>query len=48
MTLGEYKTVDGLRLPHLITRGVDDRTTEEWTVEQYRLNPSFKGDTFSR
>jgi hypothetical protein len=48
MTLGEYKTVNGLRLPHLITRGADDATTEEWTVDSYRINPSFRADVFSK
>lgn len=46
MTLGEYRTVDGIRLPHLITRGVNDETIEEWAVDRYRLNPSFRADTF--
>ena len=48
MTLGDYKTVGGIRLPHLITRGVNDQTLEEWTVSNYRINPSFKADTFTK
>jgi hypothetical protein len=48
MTLGEYKAVNGLRLPHLVTRGVNDVTNEEWTVDSYRINPSFKADTFTK
>lgn len=48
MTLGDYKTVNGIRLPHLITRGVNDTTVEEWVVESYRISPSFRGDVFSR
>jgi hypothetical protein len=46
MTLGEYKTVNGLRLPHFITRGTNDETTEEWTISSYRINPTFRADTF--
>jgi hypothetical protein len=46
MTLGEYKTVNGLRLPHFITRGANDETTEEWTISSYRINPTFRADTF--
>src|SRR5688572_1556898 len=30
MTLGDYKTVNGVKLPHLMTRGVNDMTIEEW------------------
>jgi hypothetical protein len=48
MTLGDYKTVNGIKLPHLITRGVNDATNEEWTVSSYRINPSFKADTFTK
>jgi len=48
MTLGNYKTVNGVKLPHLITRGVNDMTIEEWTIDSYRLNPSFKADVFTK
>ena len=48
MTLGDYKTVNGIKLPHLITRGVNDMTIEEWTIESYRINPSFKADVFTK
>ena len=48
MTLGDYKAVNGIKLPHLITRGVNDETTEEWTVSSYRINPSFKDDVFAK
>ena len=48
MTLGNYKTVNGVKLPHLITRGVGDMTIEEWTIDSYRLNPTFKADVFTK
>ena len=48
MTLGDYKAVSGIRLPHLITRGADNTTIEQWTIDSYRINPSFRGDVFSR
>ena len=48
MTLGEYKTVNGIKLPHHITRGANGRTIEEWTVKGYKLNPSFKSDVFTQ
>ena len=48
MTLGNYKTVNGVKLPHLMTRGVNDMTIEEWTIDSYRLNPSFKADVFTQ
>jgi hypothetical protein len=48
MTLGNYKTVNGVKLPHLMTRGVNDMTIEEWTIDSYRVNPSFKSDVFTK
>jgi hypothetical protein len=48
LTLGNYKTVNGVKLPHLMTRGVNDMTIEEWTIDSYRVNPSFKSDVFTK
>jgi hypothetical protein len=46
MHLGDYKTVNGIKLPHLITRGTDGQTSEELEIKSYRLNPNFRADTF--
>jgi hypothetical protein len=46
--LSDYKTVNGIKLPHLIQRGHNDETTEELVVRNYRLNPTFKAGTFDR
>ena len=48
LTLGEYKAVNGIKLPHHITRGANGQTIEEWTVKSYKLNPSFKSDVFNK
>jgi hypothetical protein len=48
MHLSEYKVVNGLKLPHLITRGTNGETAEEWAIKSYRINPSFKGNTFTK
>ena len=48
MTLGEYKTVNRLKLPHLVTRAVNDLTIEEWAIKSYRINPSFRPDVFTK
>ena len=47
MTLGDYKTVNGIKLPHAITRGVNGQTIEEWSLE-YRLNQNFRANTFEQ
>ena len=48
LTLGEYKAVNGVQLPHLITRGANDMTIEEWTIDSYRVNPAFRADVFTK
>ena len=48
MFLSEYKAVNGVKLPHLMVRGAGDQVTEEWVIRNYRINPNFKADTFSK
>jgi hypothetical protein len=47
MFLDDYKPVDGVLLPHHITRSVDGQTNEEWTFTSIKVNPAFKADVFS-
>ena len=46
--LSEYKSVSGIKLPHLVTRGVNGQTNEEWVVKTYKVNQTFKGNTFTQ
>jgi hypothetical protein len=48
MTFSDHRTVNGIRLPFLVTRGMNDQTIEQWTVRSYRVNPAFRPDTFTR
>ena len=48
VTLSDYRTVNGIRLPHLMTRGVNDVTIEEWTIDSYRINPGFRANVFTK
>ena len=48
MHLSDYKVVNGVKLPHLITRGTNGQTAEEWTIKSYKINPTFKGNTFTK
>ena len=47
MFLDDYRAVDGVMLPHHITRAVDGLPTEEWTFKTIKVNPTFKSDTFA-
>jgi hypothetical protein len=42
----DYKTVDGVQLPHHISRSVDGKPAEETTFHTIKVNPSFKAGTF--
>ena len=43
----DYKPVDGVQIPHRVSRSVDGKPTEEMTFKTIRINPAFKPDTFS-
>jgi hypothetical protein len=42
----DYRQVNGVLLPHRIARGSAVKTTEEWEIKSYKINPSFKSDRF--
>ena len=42
----DYRKVDGVSLPFRIARGLGSKTTEEWDVTSYKVNPTFKADRF--
>jgi hypothetical protein len=44
--MSEYKTVNGVRLPHLLTRGPEGITQEELKIKSFKINPNLKADTF--
>jgi len=46
--LSEYKAVNGIKLPHLITRGVNGQTNEEWEIKSFRINQNLKANTFTQ
>jgi hypothetical protein len=47
MFLDDYRAIDGVMLPHHITRSIDGKTNEEWTFKTIKVNPAFKADAFS-
>jgi len=47
MFLDDYRAVDGVLLPHHISRSIDGKPNEEWTFKTIKLNPAFKPDAFS-
>jgi hypothetical protein len=45
--LDDYKTVDGILLPHHVSRSIDGKPAEEMTFKTIRINPAFKPDAFT-
>jgi len=45
--LDDYKTVDGILLPHHFSRSIDGQPAEEMTFKTIKINPAFKPDTFT-
>ena len=44
----EYKKVDGVLLPHLISQSVNGNVSEEFTIEKYKLNTPLKPSDFAK
>ena len=42
----DFREVNGLSLPHHIARGTAEKTTEEWDIKSYKVNPTLKADRF--
>jgi hypothetical protein len=45
--LDDYKSVDGVMLPHHMARSIDGKPAEETTFKTIKINPAFKADTFA-
>jgi hypothetical protein len=45
--LDDYKPVDGVLLPHHLSRSIDGKPTEEMTFKTIKINPAFKADRFT-
>ena len=44
--LSDYKSVDGVMLPHHFSKSIDGKTAEEWDIQKYKVNPPLKADSF--
>lgn len=46
MYMSNYKAVNGVQLPHVISRGSEGFVQEELEIKSYKVNPNFKANTF--
>jgi outer membrane lipoprotein-sorting protein len=45
-TFGKFKKVDGLHLPHYLSRAEDGEMFEEWEINQFKINPKLTAAAF--
>jgi hypothetical protein len=48
MRLDDYREVNGVRLPHHISRSVNGTVSEEWTITTFKVNAPLKANTFTK
>jgi hypothetical protein len=46
--LADYRSEEGLLLPHQITRALNGQTFEDMQIARYRINPSLKPQSFQK
>jgi hypothetical protein len=44
----DYREVEGVKLPHRLTLAVAGKPSEEWTIERFKVNPTFKENAFAK
>jgi len=44
----DYRSVNGILLPHHITRSSNGKLAEEWTIKKYKINPAFTNQDFEK
>ena len=48
LSFGDYRVIDGIRLPHHITKAVDGQVNEEIEIAGYKINPAMKPEKFKK
>jgi hypothetical protein len=48
LRFADYREVGGVMLPHQMTQSVEGKPTEEWTVSEFKVNPTLKPETFAK
>ena len=43
----DWRTVDGVKFPHKIRRAMGTETTEEWTINRVKINPTIDAKKFA-
>lgn len=46
--LADYRPVDGILLPHKISRSTNGEVNEEWELSKFKINPPLKAEKFKK
>jgi len=46
--VSEWKSVDGVLLPHRIAQSIEGGASDEWTIKKWKVDPTFKADYFKK
>jgi len=44
----DYRAVDGIMLPHRITKSANGKLSEEWDIKKYKVNPPLSAGDFEK
>jgi hypothetical protein len=44
----DYRPVDGILLPHKVSRSVNSEVAEEWEMTRFKINPPLKAEKFKK
>jgi hypothetical protein len=44
----DYRAIDGVLLPHRISRSVNGEVSEEWEISKFKINPPLKAEKFKK
>jgi hypothetical protein len=44
----DYRDVNGVSLPHRLTKSVENEVNEEWEISKFKLNPQLKPEKFEK
>lgn len=48
VTFGDYRDVNGISLPHRLTKSVENEVNEEWEITKFKINPQLKPEKFEK
>ena len=48
LRFADYREVNGITLPHRLTRSIEGEVNEEWEISKFKINPPLKAEKFEK